>query len=73
MTNTTNTTKNEDNCGSCKHWTQIELTEKEEHLKAFGKCRRNPPAMLVQEGTTYSGHPIVPSDEYCAEFKPKGN
>ena len=78
MNNTTPTEK-EASCGSCNHWQPIasqneELEETKEAelsdaVKKFGKCRRNPPTMLVQDGTTYSGHPIVADTEFCGEFK----
>jgi hypothetical protein len=53
-------------CKTCQFW--FPITKETEETKAFGKCKRNPPTMLVQEGQTYSGHPIVPDTEFCGEY-----
>jgi hypothetical protein len=78
MNNDNSQSEQQASCGSCRYWSPIvtkieELEETKEapeteQLKKFGKCRRNPPTMLVQDGTTYSGQPIVGDNEFCGEF-----
>jgi len=53
-------------CKDCFYWFPV-TTQVEEH-KPFGKCKRNPPAMVIQDGNTYSGQPIVADNDYCGEF-----
>jgi hypothetical protein len=63
-----------ESCSNCKYWFELQNNEPNSGLPIFGKCKKNPPAMLVQDEKTYSGHPITSETDWCGawglKFKP---
>lgn len=56
------------NCGNCRFWFELRESEPNSGLPKFGKCKKNPPAMLVQDEKTYSGHPITSESDWCGAW-----
>ena len=70
MSNSNTQISSAGSCNICSYWYPIAARSEElPDGQTFGKCKRNPPVLLVQDGTTYSGQPIVSGSEYCGEFK----
>lgn len=63
-----------ESCTNCRYWFELKENEPNTGLPHFGKCKKNPPAMLVQDEKTYSGHPITSESDWCGawnrSFKP---
>jgi hypothetical protein len=61
----------DERCNRCQYWVPIAKDDSAEAEAAprFGRCKRNVPVMLTQDGQTYSGFPIIREDEWCGEWK----
>jgi len=55
-------------CSNCKYWFELQENEPMDGMPHFGKCKKNPPAMLVQDDKTYSGHPITRENDWCGSW-----
>ncbi len=57
-------------CCSCRYWKEIETQKGEERR---GRCRRYPDEILGvdEDGVTLQVKPIMLSDEWCGEYKPR--
>ena len=62
-----------EHCFNCRYWFELKETEEapDKQMPLFGKCKKNPPAMLVQDDKTYSGHPITGENDWCGAWGQK--
>lgn len=60
-----------ENCNNCKYWFELKEESEATQLPLFGKCKKNPPTMLVQDDKTYAGHPVTGENDWCGAWTPE--
>jgi len=59
-------------CKTCRFWLDEPVGYTEYGYDYDGSCRRGPATALVLHETITSAHPPRNKDDWCGEWKPKG-